>query len=262
MRRKSVSIVLLGLFFISALSAQNYQKTTTGVKTKLQSMDMEVQFFSPTIVRVMKSPEGVAFKKKSLSVVKTPQKTDFTVNKQGDIVSLKSDKMEVDLNLLTGKVTYLDLTGNVLFTEKDYGTQFTPTLDVKKESFTVRQAFLLDKDEAIYGLGQQQNGRLNQRGQRNELKNGNTKVSIPFFQSLKGYGIFWDNYASTLFTDNAQETSFESLGDCSDYYFMYGGNADGVIAQMRDLTGQTPMLPLWTYGYFQSRERYKTQDEI
>jgi alpha-D-xyloside xylohydrolase len=42
---------------------------------------------------------------------------------------------------------------------------------------------------------------------------------------------------------------------------MYGGDADGVIAKMRELTGQVPMFPLWTYGYWQSRERYKSQDE-
>jgi alpha-D-xyloside xylohydrolase len=261
MRRKSMSAVLLGLFFFSSLSAQNYQKTTTGVKTKLQSMDVEVQFFSPTIVRVMKSPEGVAFKKESLSVIKTPQKTDFTLNQQENVVSMKSDKLEVTLNLLTGKVSYLDLNGKVLFTEKDYGTQFTPTLDVKKQSFTVRQAFLLDKDEAIYGLGQIQNGKLNQRSQKNILKNENTKIAIPFFQSIKGYGIFWDNYAPTTFTDNLQETSFESLADNSDYYFMLGNNANGVVAQMRELTGKSPMIPLWGFGYLQSRERYKTQFE-
>jgi len=260
--QKSLSVVLLGLFIISSLSSQNYQKTTTGVKTTLQSMEVEVQFFSPSIVRVKKWPEGVPFKKESLSVIKTPQETALTVNKQGDVVSMKSDKLEVTLNLLTGKVSYLDLAGKVLFTEKDYGTQLTPTFDVKKESFTIRQAFLLDKDEAIYGLGQQQNGRLNQRGQRVTLKNENMKVGIPFFQSIKGYGIFWDNYASTLFTDNLQETSFESLGDNSDYYFMYGGSGDGVIAQMRDLTGNVPMLPLWSFGYFQSKERYMNQDEL
>lgn len=256
-----MSVVLLGLFFFSILSAQDFQKTTTGVKTTLQSMDVEVQFFSPFIVRVMKSPEGVTFKKESLSVIQTPQKTDLTVTKQGNVVSMKSDKLEVTLNLLTGKVSYLDLKGNILFTEKDYGTQFTPTLDVKKQSFTVRQAFLLDKDEAIYGLGQIQNGKLNQRGQKIILKNENTKIAIPFFQSIKGYGIFWDNYAPTTFTDNPQETSFESLADNSDYYFMLGNNADGVVKQMRELTGHSPMIPLWGFGYLQSRERYKTQFE-
>jgi len=43
---------------------------------------------------------------------------------------------------------------------------------------------------------------------------------------------------------------------------MCGENADGVIAGMRALTGKAPMFPLWTYGYWQSRERYKSQDEL
>ena len=85
---------------------------------------------------------------------------------------------------------------------------------------------------------------------------------VPFVQSVKGYGLFWDNYSPTNFADKAEETSFQSeVGDCIDYYFMYGGNADGVVAQMRALTGQVPMFPLWTYGYFQSKERYKSQEE-
>mgnify|MGYP000107957904 FL=1 len=46
-----------------------------------------------------------------------------------------------------------------------------------------------------------------------------------------------------------------------DYYFMYGGDADGVVAQVRHLTGEVPMFPLWTYGYWQSKERYKSQGE-
>lgn len=121
---------------------------------------------------------------------------------------------------------------------------------------------MLDKDEAIYGLGQQQNGKLNQRGQRIVLQNDNMRICIPFIQSIKGYGIFWDNYAPTTFTDNPQEMSLESLGDCSDYYFMYGGSGDKVVSVMRDLTGQSPMLPLWAYGYIQSKERYKNQEEI
>jgi alpha-D-xyloside xylohydrolase len=262
MKKVQAYFLLCCLFASTQLIAQSYQKTNLGIKTTTQSMTVEIQFYSPTIVRVLRLPEGVACTKTSLSVIKLPEKTDLKIADDGKIVTITSNSIKLSYDLITGKVSYADLKGNALFSEKDYGTQFTPTLDVKKESFIARQAFLLDKDEAIYGLGQQQNGKLNQRGQRVTLKNENMKVGIPFFQSIKGYGVFWDNYASTLFTDNLQETSFESLGDNSDYYFMYGGSGDGVIAQMRDLTGQVPMLPLWSYGYFQSKERYKTQDEL
>lgn len=74
--------------------------------------------------------------------------------------------------------------------------------------------------------------------------------------------MFWDNYSGTTYTDNEQETSFCSeVGDCIDYYFMYGGSADGVIAEVRALTGDVPMMPLWSYGFMQSKERYKSQEE-
>lgn len=47
-----------------------------------------------------------------------------------------------------------------------------------------------------------------------------------------------------------------------DYYFVAGNNLDEVISGYRTLTGKAPIMPKWTLGYWQSRERYKTQDEI
>ncbi len=257
-------ILLLSILFIITpkLWAQNFDKTDLGVKTTGNGITTEIKFYSPEIVQVIKSPEEIKVNKQSLSVIKSPEKTDLKVIENGQVVSITSSSLKVNLNLETGKITYYDLAGDLLFTEKDYGIQFTPTLDVKTPSYIARQAFVLDNDEAIYGLGQQQNSKLVQRDQRIILKNENMKVCIPYFLSIKGYGIFWDNYAATTFTDNQQETSFESLGNCSDYYFMYGKSGKGTIAKMRELTGQSPMMALWTFGYFQSKERYKTQDEL
>jgi alpha-D-xyloside xylohydrolase len=47
-----------------------------------------------------------------------------------------------------------------------------------------------------------------------------------------------------------------------DYYFVRGNNADEVISGYRTLTGKAPIVPKWAMGFWQSRERYKTQDEI
>lgn len=47
-----------------------------------------------------------------------------------------------------------------------------------------------------------------------------------------------------------------------DYYFIKGKNTDGVISGYRRLTGKAPIVPKWALGFWQSRERYKTQDEI
>ena len=82
-------------------------------------------------------------------------------------------------------------------------------------------------------------------------------------QSIKGWGIYWDNYSPTQFDDDANGMSWSSqVGDAIDYYFMYGGSADGVIAQMRHLSGDVPMFPLWTFGYWQCKERYKSAREL
>lgn len=259
-----ISSMLVAAAFLSILpvEAQIFRQTKQGIMGTTQGMDIEIQFISLGIVRVVKAPEGRSFTKKSLSVVKSPESMSVTTEKKGETVSLKSNAVCVDFNVETGRISFFDKQGKALFTEKDYGAQFTPFNDAGNQTFSVRQAFLLDKDEAIYGLGQQQVDDLNQRNHKHFMRQRALYASVPIIQSTKGYGMFWDNYSPTTYTDNPQEMSFDSeVGECMDYYFMYGGNADGVIAQIRDLTGQAPMYPLWTFGFWQSRERYKSQQE-
>ncbi len=254
---------MLTLSFFVNSNAQSYRKTDSGISAAVDSLNVEIQFYSPAIVRIVKYPVGHNYSKQSLSVIKTPQKTAFSVKQKGDELRLKSEDLSLTLNLKSGALAYYNKKGTPLLKEKVHGVKFTPFNDAGNKTFSVLQSFVLDKDETIYGLGQQQQGKMSQRNVTLHMVQGNTDDYVPLFQSVKGYGVFWDNYSPTLFTDNPDSTSFKSdVGDAIDYYFMYGGNADGVIANMRDLTGQVPMLPLWTYGYFQSKERYKSQDEL
>ncbi|ADQ18608.1 glycoside hydrolase family 31 [Leadbetterella byssophila DSM 17132] len=64
--------------------------------------------------------------------------------------------------------------------------------------------------------------------------------------------------------DELQNTfSFSSeAGDSIDYYFIAGSTGDEVIQGYRKLTGKAQILPKWAFGYWQSRERYKTQAEL
>ena len=260
---KKISIIILFTFvLVNSIEAQTYQKTNLGIKSTINSVEVEIQFYGPFIVRVLKSPEGEKFTKESLSVIKVPQETALSIKQSGDELSIKSESIQVILNLKDGKISFLTAAGESLLNEKEAGAAFTDFNDVGVKTYSVRQSFVLDKDEAIYGLGIQQQGKMVQRNLRLRMVQGNTDDYIPFFLSVKGYGLFWDNYSPTIFEDKQESTSFKSdVGDCIDYYFMYGGDADGVIARMRDLIGQVPMFPLWTYGYWQSKERYKSQDE-
>jgi alpha-D-xyloside xylohydrolase len=264
---KKIFIKLISLFILAVPAicvAQNYQKTASGVKASVNGIAVEVQFYSPEIVRVVKVPDGKLFTKESLSIIKKPRQIQINLKQQGDNLNLRSEKLSVSLNLKSGELSYTTTKGIALLKEKPNGAAFTPFDDAGDKTYTVSQAFTLDKDESVYGLGQHQRGNLNQRGQRyTNMIQGNTDDVVPFLQSVKGYGVFWDNYSPSEFNDNAEGTTFKSdVGEGVDYYFMYGGNADGVISAMRDLTGQAPMFPLWTYGYWQSKEHYKSQDEL
>ena len=75
---------------------------------------------------------------------------------------MTSGKMTVTLDVATGKVTYTDLKGETLLKEKVEGTNFIPHKDVNRDAFTVSQAFSLEPEEAIYGLGQRQSGAIPQ----------------------------------------------------------------------------------------------------
>ncbi len=248
------------------LFSQVVTRTANGVKADVPDKQMrcEVIFYSPTIVRVVKYPYPMEEMpaKQSLSVVmeQGQPKVDCVVT--DGAVALKSVSIAVSLDRETGAVSFADLKGNSLL--KEGGTTFEMrTEGLDKGAYRTAQSFRLDKDEAVYGLGQMQNGLMVQRGYSKELFQANLEDVVPLLHSVKGYGIFWDNYSTTTYTDTDEETVFDSeVGECVDYYFIYGGNADGVIAGMRTLTGQVPMIPLWAYGFFQSKERYQSQDEL
>ena len=262
--RKSLLILALCSLPIFVWS-QKYQETENGIKTSIndKKIDVEVQWFTPNSLRILKTPLGKTVEKKSLSVIAKPNKSGVKIaTSDNSKIVMKSPVLTVTLNTENGIITYAKTDGTVLLKENENSKPFTPMKDADRDTYTVYQGFITDKEEGLYGLGQLQNGQMMQRNMSKLLIQGNIEDVSPIFQSTKGYGVFWDNYSATTYTDNENETSFSSeVGDCIDYYFMYGGSADGVIAQVRALTGEVPMMPLWSYGFMQSKERYKSQEE-
>ena len=199
-----------------------------------------VEFMTPSIVHVVKGKAT-----SSLVVIAKPEQVD--VKQKGNTWSSSALTVKQDAR---GNLTFLTAKGKVLLKEK--------SCDVSES----RQTFTLDKDEAVYGLGTFQNGKMNRRGEKKRMEQSNLEDFQNVLQSIKGWGLYWENYSPTVFDDNEQGMTFDSeVGNGIDYYLMYGGSADGVIAQMRHLTGDVPMFPLWTYGFWQSKERYKTATE-
>jgi len=123
--------------------------------------------------------------------------------------------------------------------------------------------FQIEEEEAIYGLGQHENGTLNYRNVKEYLYQNNMHIPMPVFLSSNNYAILFD--ANCLMTyeekNNIIAVTFDAV-DQIDYYIITGTNFDELIAGIRKLTGTAVLLPKWAFGYVQSKERYKTSEEI
>jgi len=261
MRKRLFCLMTMSCIGI-AIHAGVVSQTGSGVAVAIDGVTVDLSFYSASTVRVVKYPGATKPDKKSFAVIAEPIDVACKVKESARNTTVSTSDMTVRIDNRTGRLTFLSHSGRELVKEND-NPHFMRVTDLGDSTYQVGQSFVLGRDEAIYGLGNLANGQLSQRGITRKLMPGNVEDGIPVILSSKGYGIYWDNYSPTEFSDKATGMSFTSeVGDCVDYYFMYGGNADGVIAQMRTISGQVPMFPLWSYGFWQSRERYKSQDEI
>lgn len=137
--------------------AQDYTITNNGIVT-------EVKFYSPDIVRVTKYQKADALSKTDPKVVvtMTPQEVNPTKKEGSQVDTLLTDKVMVTCNKLTGVLGFFRPDGTVLIKERTKAT-FTKRTTHTIDPYNVSQSFRLSTGEAIYGLGQVQDGTLNHR---------------------------------------------------------------------------------------------------
>jgi alpha-D-xyloside xylohydrolase len=240
------------------------QHIRNGVQLQTGELNVKVQFYAENMVRVVKWVTGGTAEKASLVVIQT-NVPDLNIHFQEDAgtIRLGSANVTVQLSKRNGAIQYL--TGDNQIILKEQGEAMITPVRIAHEinAFSVRQNFKLTPDEGIYGLGQHQSGYMNYRGHTVKLVQANTQAVTPFLISAAGYGLLWDNYSKSFFSDDPENTSLGSeVADNIDYYFIYGRNLDQVIAGYRELTGQAPMYGRWAYGYWQSKEHYANRDEL
>ncbi len=133
---------------------------------------------------------------------------------------------------------------------------------VDRTAFEGRIDFSIPKSARIFGLGQDEEGRLNKRGIKQYLYQHNMRTPMPFFVTDLGYGVFFDCASLMVFDDTGETTrvlldTVEQI-DC----YLIAGTMDEIVSGVRCLTGTAALLPRWSFGYLQSRERYATQQEV
>lgn len=237
-----------------------WSRTDTGLTASNGSLYLNVQFYADDIVRILKSHNATDNKKSWTRILEAPTDLSITYDENDTYVIVQTEKVMVKIKKSNGLVQILRSSGASIISESNAGT-WTPQKDGPFDSYKISTTFKLDSSEEIYGMGQIQDGQMGRRNTSFHLEQNNMFIAIPYFQSTKNYGLLWDNYSPTDFADNTTSTRFTSTGTEIDYYVIAGNNSDEVLANLRNLTGQASLAPLWNFGLYQSKERYTSADE-
>ncbi len=117
--------------------------------------------------------------------------------------------------------------------------------------------------ERIYGMGQNTTGRLNLKGSVVDLYQRHVKAVVPFLVSSEGYGFLWNNPSLGRVEFGYNRTRWVSYG-CKqmDYYVTVGDSYADLMENYANATGHAPEFPYWASGFWQSKMRYETQEEL
>jgi len=254
----TILLFLLPLF----LFASKIEKNSDSIIYQTEKGFIKLQIYSDDIIRVTVSPVKKLNNRNSLIIITKPdQNTNWNLLETERYISVTTKKITAKLDKLNNTVSFFDKSGNIVLQGDQYS--FKKEKDNNETVYQIKQKFKLSPEEAIYGLGQFQNGIMNWRGHNVTLFQENREIAVPMLVSTKNYGILWDNYSLTKFHDNRENTSlWSNVADTIDYYFIVGSNIDEVVSGYRFLTGKVPMFGKWAYGYWQSKERYNNQKEI
>ena len=270
------------IFCVAQANAQvSVTEQGDGVIVKTATDTLRLTVCGPAAVHIVASPDGDAHaatpKQPWLIQQCAPSKFTLAMPKdrpegtaesrlwKSHAATLDTGAIKVLISLDWGNLEFQDEQGHRLTQEfQDAPRRYAKT-EVNGESlYAVSERFYPQVQEGIYGLGQHQNGVFNYRGTTLELAQANTDVTIPLMVSTLGYGIFWNTAASSYFDNRfPSEIKFSSnASHAIDYYFLYGPEFDQIFHQYREMTGHAPLYGEWAYGFWQSKDRYKSSDEL
>jgi alpha-D-xyloside xylohydrolase len=272
MQKALLLALLIALALSAGLRAQwiplnpvsSVQKEPAGVLFAMQAGAMRVEVLTGSIIHVVYSPTSSFPKRPDYVITKTawpaPQ---WTLASTVTEVTLATARLKVAVSRKDGVISYSDLAGRKLLSEGP--KTMTPAKVNGEETYRAEDNIsIYGSPEAFYGLGQHQAGVWNYRGESVDVSQDNTSIAVPLLLSSNGYGLFWNNTSRSRFNNRFVHSLYISseVADTIDYYFLYGPDFDKVVAAYRELSGAAPMFGKWAYGFWQSKNRYRSQEEL
>jgi len=216
--------LILGLGLLLALQGcqSGYKVKGDTVTVKLENVQpgapsqVRLQVMGPKLIRVSATPDGAFHDRKSLVVLPVKEKTRFSVEMEEGVVKVSTGEVVARVDPKDGKLSFTDASGKLLLASGTGGQMSFAPIEVEgKKAFSTRVVFDSPADEAFYGLGQQQTGEFDHKGLNEELYQYNTKISIPFIVSSKGYGLLFDAYSLSRW---GNPNPYQHLGDVFKLY--------------------------------------------
>jgi alpha-D-xyloside xylohydrolase len=253
------------LLTAAAPDAFSWRRVAEGVQFRLGGMTKSVLFYGPGLVRVAAHLGEVYTTQPSLVVVTKPKRSVFEVRESADALTLSAPGLRVTVDRRSGALAFFGSDGRLLTREREQAPTELQRVEIAgSPSYAVAQTFTLAADESLYGLGQYNEPYMDYRGRDVLMVQTNIGIVVPFMVSTRRWGLLWDVYSKTNFSDRPEGTTLraESAPAGADYYLVAGADMDGVIAGYRQLTGAAPMFPKAAFGLFMSKERYTTQQQL
>jgi len=181
-----------------------------GVTFQTAAGSMRVELCGDRVVHVVASRTSELPSPKVPIVMQPCKASNVQVHIGKTETRLSTAALTVTIDAATGAVSFVSKDGKTLLAEaKPGGKAFDVPSVFEANAWDVQQTFASPSDEALYGLGQHQEGIFDLRGVPIRLHQANTNISIPFMLSTKGYGILWNNPSLTDFNPADQSIAID-----------------------------------------------------
>lgn len=192
-----------------------------------------------------------------------PKEADCIINEESNFVTMQVGALCVKLTD-RGKLIFTS-NGKTILEEKPeltFEDGYRHYVNKASEIWSARITFEAQENEHFYGLGHEATGRFDLKGCSMDLRNVNAKCTIPYIYSSLGYGFIWNNPAvgNVELSENRTRWSVEATRKID--FVVIAGTPKDVTSTLADLTGYAPAMPYWATGFWQSRLRYETQEDL
>ncbi|MGB8320458.1 MAG: TIM-barrel domain-containing protein, partial [Ignavibacteriaceae bacterium] len=185
-------------FFCFGQTIQSFKQDGDGVDIILPEGTLNISPIAKDAVRI-KFYKNIKDKVPEFIFISNETTQKLKVTESSSKLELKGEKIIVDVDKHTGKLSFLNSAGEVFLQEKAGSRKLIPGSVMGESCYTAEQSFKSPDDEYLFGLGQFQDGHYNLKNITRRLTQVNSQISLPFIYSSKGYGLLWHQYGLTDF---------------------------------------------------------------